>query len=120
MSGVAPSARLTILTSSTSLARLLWSHGEDRLWREALWLSPDKVACIGAFAGELALEQPGLGTDGALIAAAIENLEGTIRPPARARRRNEKETPQHLREIQDDVWAAPGLIGITRFADPVI
>ena len=116
MSGVAPRARLTILTSPMSLARLLWRYGEDGLWQDALGLSPEKVASIGSFAGELALAHPGMGTNEALIAAAIENLEGTIRPPARTRRRSNKEMPPDLAATEDDLWSDPGCSTVTRIA----
>jgi hypothetical protein len=114
MSGVAPRVRLTILTSSMSLARLLWRYGEDGLWRDAFELSPEKVARVGAHAGELALERPGMGTDAALMAAAIERLEGAIRRPARTRRRPEKDMPQELAATEGDLWSDLGLKAVSR------
>ena len=116
MSGVAPRVRLTILTSSMSLARLLWRYGEDGLWRDALELSPERVASVGAHAGELALEQPGMGTDGALTAAAIECLEGAVRRPTRTCRRPEKDMPQELAASEGDLWSDLGVGAASRFA----
>jgi len=103
---------MQVITSSLSLARELWRHGEPELARGALQLSPDQVADIGHRAGQLHIsgEADRLWPDGPkgkiVLLAVIEQLEGRARPCARNRRLPEKTLPEELQVTEGALWAA--------------
>jgi hypothetical protein len=96
-----------VITSSLSLARELWRHGEPELAGSALHLSPDEVADIGHRAGQLHMSGeadrlwPGGPSGKAVLLAVIEHLDGRARPCARNRRLPEKMLPEGLQAAED-------------------
>ena len=103
---------MQVITSSLSLARELWRHGESELADRALQLTPDQVADIGHRAGHLYTSGeadrlwPGGPSGKAGLLAVIEQLEGHARPCARSRRLPEKALPKQLQATEDERWAA--------------
>lgn len=91
----------TITSPPLSIARELWRLGEPGLASRALNLSAEQAVDIGIRAGYL--EQSGearaiwpdgpRGVTSALVLAAVEYLEGSVRPCARRRRLPEKNLP---------------------------
>lgn len=95
---------MVITISPVSLAEELWRFGEDDLARRALALSPSAAADIGERAGELGISgvdkiiwPSGPGTSARLyLLAAIEHLDGALRPCVRDRRRPVAALPAEL------------------------
>jgi hypothetical protein len=83
----------------THLARELWRYGEDDLWRRVLTASDATMEAIGAraewhtFHGESRADGGSMLLDRAFALAAVEILEGRVRPLLRERRRSEKDFP---------------------------
>jgi hypothetical protein len=111
-----------VITSSLSLARVLWWYGEDGLWPRARALEPSAVADLAEeFAryldpGRLAEIWPDAPRHAHLVLPVIELFEGRPRPAARRRRRPEKHMPAELvaseeersaaaSEVQRIIWA---------------
>lgn len=105
---------LTITSPPLSIARELWRLGEPELAARAMELSADQAADIAIRAGDL--HQSGeahtiwpdgpSGTTSALVLAAVEYLEGSMRPCARRRRLPEKNLPANLQAGEAERWAA--------------
>lgn len=106
-------SNVLVITSPLSLARQLWFYGEDALWERALELSPEAVADIGERAGRLAMNPDG-DRKTALVRAAIAHLEGSLRAPARMRRRPEKNLPARLIATEERRLSDPGLKAVSR------
>jgi hypothetical protein len=104
----------TITSSPLSIARELWRLGEPGLASRAASLSAEQAVDIGIRAG--ALGQSGearaiwpdgpRGVTSALVLAAVEYLEGSMRPCSRRRRLPEKNLPPALQASEADLWAA--------------
>ncbi|MGM7775888.1 hypothetical protein ACSVHC_07690 [Arthrobacter sp. KNU-44] len=104
----------TITSTPLSVARELWRLGEPGLASRAMRLSVEQAVDIGIRAGDL--EQSGQartiwpdgpsGVSSALLLAAVEYLEGSMRPCARRRRLPEKHLPPELQASESDLWAA--------------
>jgi hypothetical protein len=104
-----------VLTSAKSLARELWSYGEDDLWPQALVLDPPTLANLSAEFGRLRTDAeavariwPEAPDEAYLLIPAIERLEGRRRPAARSRRRPRTTMPAILRPDSDDPTDEPG------------
>jgi len=97
-----------------SIARELWRLGEPDLASRAVNLSAEQAVDIGIRAGDLdhcgdarAIWPDGpSGATSALMLAAVEYLEGSIRPCARRRRLPEKNLPLALQASESELWAA--------------
>ena len=105
---------LAITSPPLSIARELWRLGETDLAARAAGLSAEQAVDIAIRAGELHESGeahavwphgPG-GTTPALMLAAIEYLEGCLRPCARSRRLPEKNLPPTLQATEEERWAA--------------
>ncbi|MFL6162439.1 MAG: hypothetical protein ACJ74U_09430 [Jatrophihabitantaceae bacterium] len=101
--------------SAKSLARELWSYGEDDLWPQALVLEPETLAELSAEFGRLRTDPeavariwPDAPDEGFLLIPAIQRLEGRRRPAARARRRPRTTMPAILRPDSEDPTDEPG------------
>lgn len=104
----------TITSPPLSITRELWRLGEPGLASRAVRLSAEQAGDIGIRAGDL--EQSGQaraiwpdgpsGVSSALLLAAVEYLEGSMRPCARRRRLPEKHLPPDLQASEPDLWAA--------------
>ena len=106
---------MRVLTSAKSLARELWSYGEDDLWPQALVLDPATLAGMSAEFGRLRTDAeavariwPEAPDEAYLLIPAIERLEGKRRPAARSRRRPRTTMPAILRPDSDDPADEPG------------
>ena len=104
-----------VLMSAKSLARELWSYGEDDLWPQALVLEPETLAGLSAEFGRLRTDAeavariwPDAPDEAFLLIPAIERLEGRRRPAARARRRPRTNMPAILRPETEDPADDPG------------
>lgn len=104
-----------ILMSAKSLARELWSYGEDDLWPQALVLDAATLAQLSAEFGRLRTDPEAVARiwrdapdEAYLLIPAIERLEGRRRPAARARRRPRTTMPAILRAESDDPTDEPG------------
>lgn len=106
--------RFVITMPQVSIARELWRFGEQVLARRALALTADEAADIGERAG--ALHHSGTaarvwpngpsGVTPAVLLAAIEFLEGEMRPASRVRRLPEKGLPAEMRLTEEERWDA--------------
>jgi hypothetical protein len=104
----------TITSPPLSIARELWRLGEPDLASRAVSLSAEQAVDIGIRAGDL--DQSGearaiwpdgpSGVTSALVLAAVEYLEGSMRPCARRRRLPEKNLPLALQASESELWAA--------------
>ncbi|SDL55598.1 hypothetical protein [Arthrobacter sp. ok362] len=104
----------TITSPPLSIARELWRLGEPDLASRAVSLSAEQAVDIGMRAGDL--DQSGearaiwpdgpSGVTSALVLAAVEYLEGSMRPCARHRRLPEKNLPPALQASEAELWAA--------------
>ena len=104
----------TITSPPLSIARELWRLGEPDLASHAVRLSAEQAVDIGTRAGDL--DQSGearaiwpegpSGVTSALVLAAVEYLEGSMRPCARRRRLPEKNLPSALQASESELWAA--------------
>jgi hypothetical protein len=104
-----------VMTSAKSLARGLWSFGEDELWPQAMVLGPEAVAGLAAEFGRLRTDPaavqriwPGAPDEAFLLIPVIEHLEGRRRPAARSRRRPRSAMPAILHPDLDDPSGDPG------------
>src|SRR6476661_2690127 len=92
---------LTITSPPLSIARELWRLGEPDLAARAADLTAEQAVDIAIRAGELHVAGESLsvwpsgpsGTASAGMLAAVECLEGFMRPSARSRRFPEKKPP---------------------------
>ncbi|HCB59349.1 MAG TPA: hypothetical protein DEP82_15895 [Arthrobacter bacterium] len=104
----------TITSPPLSIARQLWRLGEPDLAARAVGLSAEQAVDIAIRAGNL--DQSGeartvwpdgpSGVTSALMLAAVEYLEGSMRPCARRRRLPEKNLPPALQASEEELWAA--------------
>lgn len=109
-----PMGRFVITIPPVSIARELWRFGEPELATRAADLTPEEATDIGERAGtlhmtgEAARLWPGgpRGYTSAVLLAAIEYLEGGLRPCARARRLPEKALPTSLQVDEAELWVA--------------
>lgn len=109
-----PIGSLTITSPPLSIARELWRLGEPDLAARAASLSAEQAVDIAIRAGELhesgdahaAWPHGPSITTPALMLAAIEYLEGSLRLCARNRRLPEKNLPQTLQATEEELWAA--------------
>ncbi len=105
---------LTITSPPLSIARELWRLGEPDLAARAVGLSAEQAVDIAIRAGDLhqsgearAVWHDGpSGTTSALVLAAVEYFEGSMRPCARRRRLPEKNLPPALQASESERWAA--------------
>jgi|GEM_PF-1919193 len=105
--------RFVITMPAVSYARELWRFGEADLAQRAAGMSPRECADVGERAGALSLsgEAGRLWPDGprgltsAILLAAVEHLEGRLRPCARKRRLPERSLPPDWRVSKDERWA---------------
>lgn len=97
-----------------SIARQLWRYGEPELAHRAMALTADDTADIGERAGDLHhsgtaarawLNGPS-GVTPAVLLAAIEFLEGEMRPASRVRRLPQKSLPAEMQLSEEEMWPA--------------
>ena len=116
-----PAAVKYVITSSLSLARVMWWYGEDTLWPGALHLPPGMVADLAPRFAELRaapevleLFWPGAPpADAHLVLGTIEHLEGRLRPAVRRHRRGGP-MPDQLDVSEEDRWRDPALAEVFR------
>ena len=117
------SSRMNIVTTATSLARLLWWYGEDGLWPAALKLRADDMALLPPKFARLYLNPDlveAIWHNAPLKSAyylipAIELLEGTERPAALRRRRPKSTMPKAL--VEYDGWTDLALKQVPNLLD---
>lgn len=105
---------LTITSPPLSIARELWRLGEPELAARAVNLSSEQAVDIAIRAGGLHQSGEALsawpdgpsGTTPALMLAAVEHLERSMRPCARRRRLPERNLPPALQATEEQLWAA--------------
>lgn len=106
--------RFVITMPQVSIARQLWRYGEPELAHRAMALTADDAADIGERAGDLhhsgtaARVWPNgpSGVTPAVLLAAIEFLEGKMRPASRVRRLPEKSLPVEMQLTEEELWEA--------------
>ncbi|MFF1880194.1 hypothetical protein ACFVVC_01830 [Pseudarthrobacter sp. NPDC058196] len=104
----------TIVSPPLSIARELWRLGEPGLASRALNLSAGQALDIGTRAGDLSSSGKAstvwpdgpAGTSSAMMLAAVEYLEGSMRPCTRRRRLPEKSLPPELQANEAELFAA--------------
>jgi len=109
------SSQMNIVTTSKSLARLLWWYGEDELWRSALELSAQQVADLSPQFARLYLNpdqiervwQNAPSKSAYFLVPMIELFEGEPRPAALRRRRPQSKMPISL--VEHGGWTDPML-----------
>ena len=106
--------RFVVTIPPLSIARELWRYGEPELAHRARLLTADDAADIGERAGDLhhsgtaARVWPNgpSGVTPAVLLAAIEFLEGEMRPASRLRRLPEKSLPAEMQPTEEERWEA--------------
>lgn len=106
--------RFVITMPQLSIARELWRYGEPELANRAMALTADDAADIGERAGDLHHSGAAAriwpngpnGVTPAVLLAAIEFLEGRMRPASRVRRLPERNLPVAMRLSEEDRWQA--------------
>jgi hypothetical protein len=110
-----------VVTTALSLARELWRYGEPDLVNRALSLTPEAVLSIGSRAFPIydSFETiwPGGPKRAYVVLAAIEYLEGVVRPCARRTRLPETRLPEYLQASEAQRWAALAPITTRRAAE---
>ena len=109
------SSRLDMVTTSKSLARLLWLYGEDGLWGRALELSAQQCADLAPQFARLYMNSDQIelmwknapSRSAYFLIPMFELFEGKPRPAKLRRRRSESKMPNPLAEY--DGWIDPML-----------
>jgi hypothetical protein len=93
-----------VIFSAEQAAAALWTYGEDELATRALQIPEWDLPSLWAWAGDHWRTDHGLPLNARLILdkitafAAMNHLEGGVRPLAQERRRAKKAMPEQLRD----------------------
>jgi len=99
-------AQTNVIFSAEQAAAALWTYGEDDLVERALALADGQMPILWSIAGSHWTTDHGLPLNSKLVLdkvtafAAIEFIEGRVRPLAQERRRPKAKMPERLRNAR--------------------